>query len=111
MNLFDLPSASDEDMAALGWGGAAAMLTEGADMANIALDAAIDELQNFLVELRNAGILEDSVLYKLASMEQACFTAIHQHGTLEAMAKITTMFSATIDKYTVEQERIAKEGA
>lgn len=111
MNLFDLPNASDADMAALGWGGASDMLEEGAEMAKIAIDATIDELQNFLVELSREGLISDEHLYKLAGMEQACFMAIHQHGTLSAMAKITTQFSTMLEKYKAEQEQSAKEGA
>lgn len=111
MNLFDLPNASDADMAALGWGGASDMLEEGADMAKMAIDAAIDELQNFLVELSREGLISDEHLYKLTGMEQACFMAIHQHGTLTAMAKITTMFNVALEKYKAEQEQAAKEDA
>ena len=111
MNLFDLPDATDDEMKELGWGGAADMLNEGAEMAHIAIDAAIDELQNFLVELSREGHLSDAHLYKLAGMEQACFMAIHQHGTLSAMAKVTTQFSTALDKYKADQEQAAAENA
>jgi hypothetical protein len=80
-------------------------------MAHIAIDAAIDELQNFLVELSREGILSDAHLYKLAGMEQACFMSIHQHGTLSAMAKITTMFNTMLKKAQADQDQATAEGA
>lgn len=111
MNLFDLPDATDDEMKELGWGGAADMLNEGAEMASLAVDASVDELQNFLVELTREGLLSEEHLYKLAGMEQACFMAIHQHGTLTAMAKITTMFNISLEKYKAEQAQAAAESA